>query len=376
MSLSRFINNYAISSPSSSEKVSVVNSLNVGLRNLLNGFHRFVIRNREYFIQFATFVVTCSVSFYLLDKLLGRIDPYAKDNESVKTQLKLLAKNLPIDISKFDQYESIMFVSSYVSRDQLDVGWDDVAGLSDAIKILKQNIIYPLRYKDRLTDFKLKATKGVLLHGKPGCGKTLLAKALAKESNILFLNIDIASILEKYYGESQKRIRALFSLADKIKPCIVFIDELDSLLRTRSAFGDHESTAMIKTQFMTLLDGLLTDDESNIILIGATNRFHDVDQAIRRRLPVHIEIKLPDLQQRHELLNQFLKVQNHTVDIDRWADEMEGKSCADIKEVCRRAINNRNSQIFDSMEENTTNDISNIPITDVHVESALTYQTE
>lgn len=109
--------------------------------------------------------------------------------------------------------------------------------------------------------------KGVLLHGPPGCGKTLIAKATAKEAGMRFINLDVAVLTDKWYGESQKLASAVFTLASKLQPCIVFIDEIESFLRSRNA-QDHEATAMMKTQFMMLWDGLSTKAGSTVIVMG------------------------------------------------------------------------------------------------------------
>jgi len=197
--------------------------------------------------------------------------------------------------------------------------------------------------------------KGVLLHGPPGCGKTLIAKATAKEAGARFINLDVSILTDKWYGESQKLAAAVFSLAIELQPCIIFIDEIgeififsysnkkssfcvqylqikiklmaytyyifvppfdlkivwyatgvlllfnalhnsdffaDSFLRARSS-QDHEATAMMKAQFMSLWDGLITDPNCVVIVMGATNRPRDLDQAILRRMPSMFHIGLP-----------------------------------------------------------------------------------
>lgn len=112
---------------------------------------------------------------------------------------------------------------------------------------------------------------GVLLHGPPGCGKTLIAKATARQAGTYFINLDLSILTDKWYGESQKLAAAVFTLALKLQPCIIFIDEIDSFLRARNS-TDHEATAMMKAQFMSLWDGLNTDPNCTVIIMGATNR--------------------------------------------------------------------------------------------------------
>ena len=206
----------------------------------------------------------------------------------------------------------------------------------------------------------LSAPKGVLLHGPPGCGKTMCAKATARytgvsiklkvnfkcfcfleissyrEAGARFINLDISSLTDKWYGESQKIAGAVFTLAKKIQPCIIFIDEIDSLLRVRSQ-QDHEATSMIKAQFLQLWDGLATDKDQCVLILGATNRPKDVDAAILRRMPATFRLGLPDLGQRKEILRAVLKLEKvgDSVDLIRLAKLTEGWSGSDLRELCR-----------------------------------------
>lgn len=128
----------------------------------------------------------------------------------------------------------------------------DIGGLDSVISDLRESVIYPLVYPSLFASQSklLGAPKGVLLYGLPGCGKTMLAKALAKESGATFINIAASALTNKWYGESNKLVAGLFSLARKVQPSIIFIDEIDSFLRERSR-GDHEVTGMMKAEFMT-----------------------------------------------------------------------------------------------------------------------------
>jgi SpoVK/Ycf46/Vps4 family AAA+-type ATPase len=171
-----------------------------------------------------------------------------------------------------------------------------------------------------------------------GCGKTMIAKATAREAGARFVNLDAAALHDKWYGESQKLAGAVFTLAQKIQPCIIFIDEIDSLLRVRDSH-DHEATAMIKSQFMQLWDGLATDDNCTVVVMGATNRPKDVDRAILRRMPATFHIGLPDAKQRRSILAQVLRIENvdEDVDLDRLSGLSEGFSGSDLRELCRTA---------------------------------------
>lgn len=131
-----------------------------------------------------------------------------------------------------------------------------------------------------------------VIHTKNFIAVIKVAKATAKEAGMRFLNLDASALTDKWYGESQKLATAVFTLAVKIQPCIIFIDEIDSLLRSRDTH-DHEATAMVKALFMSMWDGLITDNKCCVIVMGATNRPQDVDKAILRRMPASFYIGLP-----------------------------------------------------------------------------------
>ena len=141
----------------------------------------------------------------------------------------------------------------FPSHNSLSIHMIDIGGLESIISSLRESVIIPLLHPElfRSSSTLLTAPKGVLLYGPPGCGKTMLAKALAKESGATFINITASVLMDKWFGESNKLVAALFSLARKTQPSIVFIDEIDSFLRDRSR-NDHEITGMMKAEFMTL----------------------------------------------------------------------------------------------------------------------------
>ncbi len=142
----------------------------------------------------------------------------------------------------------------------------------------------------------------------------MIAKAMAKESGAAFINLNISTLTEKWFGESQKLVRALFTLAQKCQPTIIFIDEIDALLRERSR-NDNEANAMIKSEFMSLWDGFGSAGD-RILVLGATNRPNDIDAAILRRMPKRFEIKLPDHEQRVQILRLILEKSNVDADLD------------------------------------------------------------
>lgn len=143
---------------------------------------------------------------------------------------------------------------------------------------------------------------------------------------------------DKWYGESQKLAAAVFTLAVKIQPCIIFIDEIDSFLRRRNS-TDHEATAMMKAQFMSLWDGLITDHDCTVIIMGATNRPEDLDRAILRRMPATFHIPMPNIAQRKQILELILTNEpiSDDVDIEKIGKLTDGFSGSDLRELCRNA---------------------------------------
>jgi SpoVK/Ycf46/Vps4 family AAA+-type ATPase len=152
-----------------------------------------------------------------------------------------------------------------------------------------------------------------------------------------FINLDVAMLTDKWYGESQKLAGAVFTLAVKLQPCIIFIDEIDSFLRSRNT-NDHEATAMMKTQFMMLWDGLCTDN-STVIVMGATNRPSDLDKAILRRMPAQFHVGLPNEEQRLKILKLILENEkiSQNVNFVQLAKITNTFSGSDLRELCRNA---------------------------------------
>ncbi|KAI2792222.1 Protein MSP1 [Penicillium oxalicum] len=243
-----------------------------------------------------------------------------------------------------NQYEQAVAMD-VVAPEDINVSFEDIGGLDHIIEELKESVIYPLTMPHLYssTSSLLTAPSGVLLYGPPGCGKTMLAKALASESGACFINLHISTLTEKWYGDSNKLVNAVFSLARKLQPAIVFIDEIDAVLGTRRS-GEHEASGMVKAEFMTHWDGLTsansTGEPQRIVVLGATNRMQDIDEAILRRMPKKFPVTLPPAQQRLRILSLILKdtkIDRDNFDLHFLVKSMAGMSGSDIKEACRDA---------------------------------------
>ncbi|KAK4165195.1 cystathionine beta-lyase [Cladorrhinum sp. PSN259] len=242
-----------------------------------------------------------------------------------------------------DEYEN-MVALEVVAPEDIPTGFGAIGGLEDIIEELRESIIYPLTMPHLYSHggALLSAPSGVLLYGPPGCGKTMLAKAVARESGASFINLHISTITEKWYGDSNKLVRAVFSLARKLQPAIIFIDEIDAVLGTRRS-GEHEASGQVKAEFMTLWDGLTSTNAqgipARIVVLGATNRINDIDEAILRRLPKKFPVPLPDMQQRRRILEIILDGTKRDADFDLEyiAKVTAGLSGSDLKEACRDA---------------------------------------
>ena len=238
-----------------------------------------------------------------------------------------------------------------VSPNEIPVTFDDIGGLDGIIEELTESVIYPLTMPHLYSGHSslLSAPSGVLLYGPPGCGKTMLAKALARESGACFINLHISTLTEKWYGDSNKLVAAVFSLARKLQPSIVFIDEIDAVLGQRRS-GEHEASGMVKAEFMTHWDGLASSTKQagnqRICILGATNRIQDIDEAILRRMPKKFPVSLPNSSQRRQIFGITLaetKLDNTVIDgkpafdMSALVRASAGMSGSEIKEACRDA---------------------------------------
>jgi len=221
-----------------------------------------------------------------------------------------------------------------------NVRWDDVGGLKNVKQALKEMVEWPLKYPDAFERMGIEPPKGLLLYGPPGCGKTLLAKAVATESKANFIGVKGPELLSKWYGESEKRIREVFLKARQVAPCIIFFDEIDAIAPRRGLYsGDSGATERVISQLLTELDGLISRGE--VFIIAATNRPDLLDPAFLRpgRIDRVLYVPPPDFQARLEIFKVHTRRMPlaNDVDLSDLARKTKGFSGADIAAVCREA---------------------------------------
>jgi transitional endoplasmic reticulum ATPase len=221
-----------------------------------------------------------------------------------------------------------------------DIAWDQVGGLAGVKRELREAVEWPLTHAHLLERAGVKASKGILLYGLPGTGKTLLVKAVASQSGVNFISVKGPALLSKFVGESEKGVREVFKKARQASPCILFFDEFDAIASTRSSSDDGSGVAKrVISQILTELDGI--EDLKGVLVIAATNRRDMLDPALLRpgRFDLLLEIPPPDLDGRTEIFAIHLKNRpiGDGVVPRELAGETEGMTGADIDSICRRA---------------------------------------
>ncbi|PON97734.1 Spastin [Trema orientale] len=226
-----------------------------------------------------------------------------------------------------------------IPASEIGVTFADIGALDEIKESLQELVMLPLRRPDLFSGGLLKPCRGILLFGPPGTGKTMMAKAIAKEAGASFINVSMSTITSKWFGEDEKNVRALFTLAAKVSPTIIFVDEVDSMLGQRSRAGEHEAMRKIKNEFMTHWDGLLTKPGERILVLAATNRPFDLDEAIIRRFERRILVGLPSLENREMILKTLLAKEKveEGLDYKDLASMTEGYSGSDLKNLCTTA---------------------------------------
>ncbi|RDD44344.1 Spastin [Trichoplax sp. H2] len=247
------------------------------------------------------------------------------------------SKNIIANLKNVDSAIAQKILNEIVD-DKPGVNFNDIAGLELAKQALNEIVILPSLRPELFTGLRAPA-RGLLLFGPPGNGKTMLAKAVASEAKAKFFNISASSLTSKYVGESEKLVRALFSVARELQPAIIFIDEVDSLLCERKD-GENESSRRLKTEFLIAFDGVMASSEERILVMGATNRPQELDDAALRRLVKRVYVPLPSFETRKQLFEKLLAKHSCPLnkrDIGQLARLTEGYSCSDLTALARDA---------------------------------------
>lgn len=271
--------------------------------------------SRSFYEKLILMIVGGLLSYYIALKLINISD---LDIPDYKGDLVL------------NYHEKVVY-NSIINPETITTSFDDIKGNNKGKELLQKIVINPLNSKSQS---KIKPPNGIILYGPPGTGKTMLVKALCKTLNMSFIVFEQSYIEQKMFGESAKMVKAVFTLAEKMKPCVIFIDEIDGIFGERSVV-DQSFITGIKTQMLTYMDGIISRDPS-VFIIGATNRLNAIDGALTRRMRTHIEIPLPSYNERIELFKTYL-YENENIDYKSLADITDSFSGSDISEMCKIA---------------------------------------
>ena len=291
-------------------------------------------------------LVVSAVGLLAATVAVKALDPNKGTKKKAEAVKRAIAQRLGRPNIVTTPYED-MIAGDVANPNTISTTFDEIGGLGDTKRALQEIVILPLLRPELFSGGSLlKPVKGCLLYGPPGTGKTLLAKALAKECHACFINVRTSTLQSKWFGDANKLVSAVFSLAWKLQPSIIFIDEVDSFLGRRGKGNEHEANTSMKTEFMTMWDGFQTNENAMVMVLAATNRPWDVDEAILRRLPRSFEIGLPNIEQRVDILKVILKDEvledgffgpGSDPPVRKIAKATESYSGSDLKELCKAA---------------------------------------
>ncbi|MFX1309892.1 MAG: AAA family ATPase [Promethearchaeota archaeon] len=239
-----------------------------------------------------------------------------------------------------EEQELIDTISGTIVTESPNVKWDDIAGLENVKQALREAIVLPIA-KPELFKGARRPWSGILLFGPPGCGKTLLAKAAATECKATFFSASSADLLSKWLGESEKLISSLFKIARLKAPSLIFMDEIDSIATRRGEGSESGGERRVKTQLLSEIQGLKSTHDKPLLVLGATNRPWDIDNAMLSRFEKRVHVPLPDLKARAGIFKIHTEGVNSAVkdeDFVELAVRTDGYSGRDIANVCREVI--------------------------------------
>jgi len=305
-----------------------------------------------------------------LRKILPKID-----YELAEIPYELLMK---LEVSMDHFYDAMKEVEPSAIREVFvevpDVKWGDVGGLDEIKDALKEAVEWPLKYAGLFRKANTNPPKGIILYGRPGTGKTYLAKAVASESGVNFISVKGPQIMSKYIGESEKGVRELFKKAKQAAPTILFLDEIDSLVPRRSSEGSGSNVSdRVISQFLTEMDGI--EDLKGVVVLAATNRIDLIDPALLRsgRFDLLFELPAPDEKTREQIfkIHTTNKPLHKNVNLMKLAKETDGMVGADIEFICRKASVSAIREAIETMKEDDEEPDVNIVIKASHFEEVV-----
>ena len=295
--------------------------------------YRLYLQSAEILLELTKFTENPQLSKIYENRAKEYIGRAKTLNKLIKTQIPNKSSKNPSSSEENSEYDKVL-ESSIVSETP-DLTLDDVAGLEDVKRSLREAIVLPLKRPDLFTGSR-QPWRGILLHGPPGCGKTMIAKATAGDIKATFFNISAAVLVSKWLGESEKLVKRLYELAKEKQPSIIFIDEVDSLTQSRS----ENAMRRVKTQLLSSMEGISSNKDDRVVTIGATNVPWEIDSAFRRRFQRRIYVPLPDEKARKIIF----EINSRGIDLDKSIDFKKLSKItndytgSDIANICREAI--------------------------------------
>lgn len=298
--------------------------------------YRLYLQSAEILLELTKFTENPQLSKIYENRAKEYIGRAKTLNKLIKTQIPNNSSKNPSSSEENSEYDKVL-ESSIVSETP-DLTLDDVAGLEDVKRSLREAIVLPLKRPDLFTGSR-QPWRGILLHGPPGCGKTMIAKATAGDIKATFFNISAAVLVSKWLGESEKLVKRLYELAKEKQPSIIFIDEVDSLTQSRSE-NENDAMRRVKTQLLSSMEGISSNKDDRVVTIGATNVPWEIDSAFRRRFQRRIYVPLPDEKARKiifEINSRGIEL-DKSIDFKKLSKITNDYTGSDIANICREAI--------------------------------------
>ena len=298
--------------------------------------YRLYLQSAEILLELTKFTENPQLSKIYENRAKEYIGRAKTLNKLIKTQIPNKSSKNPSSSEENSEYDKVLETS--IVSETPDLTLDDVAGLEDVKRSLREAIVLPLKRPDLFTGSR-QPWRGILLHGPPGCGKTMIAKATAGDIKATFFNISAAVLVSKWLGESEKLVKRLYELAKEKQPSIIFIDEVDSLTQSRSE-NENDAMRRVKTQLLSSMEGISSNKDDRVVTIGATNVPWEIDSAFRRRFQRRIYVPLPDEKARKiifEINSRGIEL-DKSIDFKKLSKITNDYTGSDIANICREAI--------------------------------------